>query len=282
MTPPQGRVIVTGAAGKLGRAVSASLHAAGHAVTGIDLRIPEESPVPIRVGNLLDREAAYGLLESGDTLVHLANHPNFSLGDAQRVFNENVAMDMNVFQAALELGFRKIVFSSSIQVFSGEGDRCGVARFKLPYLPADSDYAPRPGNPYALSKQAGEMLLAYFVERGIAEAVAVRFPYLLSREDAEERLARPMRRPGRGRTNELYSFLTLPDAGSLVRAIMATTLPGFRTYFVAARANSRGTTAAELVASEYADVPLRGNPSDWTGLTDLSRVTAETGWEPTC
>lgn len=280
MTAPRCRVIVTGAAGKLGRAVTASLHAAGHAVTGIDLRIPDESPVPIRVGSLLDREATYGLLEGGDTLVHLANHPNFSLGDAQRVFNENVTMDMNVFQAAAELGFRKIVFSSSIQVFSGEGDRGGVARFELPYLPADSDYPPRPGNPYALSKQAGELLLKYFAEHGIAEAIAVRFPYLLRPEDAQERLARPHR--GRGRRNELYSFLLLPDAGSLVRCLLEATLPGFRTYFVAARANLRAATATELVASDYAGVPVRGTPADWQGLTDLRRVTAETGWEPSC
>ncbi len=280
MTTPQGRVIVTGAAGKLGRAVIESLQAAGHAVTGIDLRIPDESPVPIRVGSLLDREAAYDLLEGGNTLVHLANHPNFSLGDAQRVFNENVAMDMNVFQAALELGFRKIVFSSSIQVFSGEGDRGRSAGFDLPYLPADSDYPPRPGNPYALSKQAGEVLLQYFAERGIEEAIAVRFPYLVSPEDAQERLTRPHR--GHGRRNELHSFLLLPDAGSLVRCLLSATLPGFRTYFVAARANFRGATVAELVASDYPGVPVRGNPAEWQGLTDLRRVTDETGWEPSC
>jgi len=270
-------VVVTGGAGKLGRATVAALLAGGHPVIATDTRIPAGFPVPVRVGNLLDRESAYRLLEGGSVLVHLANHPSFSLGDAQRVFTENTAMNIHAFQAALELGYRKIIFSSSIQVTSGERFRERRPDCILPYLPADGDLPAQPGNPYALSKQVGEVQLAYYAAHGIAEAIAIRFPFLADPDDLP---GAPDGRPWRGRRNELFAYLALPDAGSLIRRTAETALPGFRTYFAAARRPVNGIPVEELLRTEFAGVPLRTEASRIDALVDCSRIRAETGWEP--
>src|SRR5438034_1203665 len=119
----------------------------------------------IEVADIRIREPCYPLVDGVNAVVHLANYPNASAGVAQDVFNENCAMNMNIFQAAVEAGVKKIIFASSIQAITGvrpSRDAGAQKPSDLPYLPLDGDVPPNPGNPYAASKVAGEMLLKYF------------------------------------------------------------------------------------------------------------------------
>lgn len=274
------KVTLTGAAGRVGSAVCGELAKAGHELRAVDKVVRRDLPVRVEPVNLLDRVACYGVLEGAEAVVHLANHPTVRGGDAQQVFNENVAVNMNVFQAAAELGVQKIIFASSVQVISGrlferDPDSCCL----LPYLPADGDVPANPGNPYALSKHVSEVMLEYFARHHAMSCIAVRFPLMVTPEMA----ARWRRNPGRPISghDEAHAWLYPADGGTLVEAILRASLPGFRVYLPSARSTGFSEPAAETIRERFAGIPLRQPLEQITSLVDISRITEETGWVPT-
>jgi len=262
------KVTLTGAAGFLGSSVCRALLDAGHEVHATDIAYRNDLPVRLDVADLLDTASCYKLVEGSEAVVHLGNHPGWWGRYAQRVFNENVQMDMNVFQAALEVGARLILFASSIQTIGSQS----VGQPLLPpYLPLDSDVPARPRNPYALSKQTGEVMLDYYCAVGSLSAVAVRFPMITA----------PQRRPRWGPgAEEAFAFLDIADAARLVVAILAGPRPGFRIYLPAARANALGRPAADVIREHYSGVTLKRPIEEIDSLVDISRIREETGWEP--
>jgi nucleoside-diphosphate-sugar epimerase len=269
------KVTLTGAAGHLGVHVCHALVEHLHTVCATDKVFRADLPVRVNVANLLDRTSCYRLVDGSEAVVHLANHPNFRDGDVERAFNENVGMNMNVFQAAADLGVQRIVFASSVQVISG-GD--GRNASSLSYLPLDGDVPPNPGNPYGLGKQVSETMLAYFVRTTGMSCVAIRFPALVDDKGLTWMAANPSKQ-GSGR-DEGFSFLHFLDAASLVAAILRSPLTGFRIYFPAARENRLGQPAAKVAGEHFPNTPLRRPLSELTSLVDVSSIERETGWSP--
>lgn len=276
------KITVTGAAGRLGQFVVRALHAEGHEIVATDQQYNRELPVRVEVLNLREADRCYGLMEGSDVLVHLGNIPGVSYRKPQVEYVNNVAANVNVFQAARDAGVKKILFASSVQAFSGE--RCprkdgSLPPSQLPYLPLDGRMPANPGNLYGASKIAGEELLAFYAKQYGISAVAIRFPFLPDPAQAALDLERVRRGP---LLDEGFSYLALPDAASLVVAAVKADLPGFRIYLPA----SPGTTHApmsvdEIVARYYPDVPQRA-PSDHENLVDVGEITRDTGWIPQC
>ena len=272
-------IALTGAAGRVGSAVCHKLVEAGHVVKAVDRVYRRDLPVPVKVLNLLDPTSAYEALDGTEFLVHLANHPMFRGRDSQRILNENVAMNMNVFQAAAEMGIRRIVFASSVQAFAHETP--GQKSDQVPlYLPLDGHVPENPWNPYALSKVLTERMLKYFAaEYDGMSCIALRLPHILVGNSAPhlrmwlESLSSP---------HEGFAFLHANDAGSLVVALAAANLaPGYRCYFPAARTPSNGKPIPQLLREFYPNVPLR-KPADCIhSLVDLDELERDTGWAPT-
>jgi len=233
---------------------------------------------------LLDRETCYALLDGMDAVCAIASHPYFGGGNAQRIFNENTNMNYNIFQAAAELGLKKIVFSSSIQTIIGdrrhkeEGpqDPSGLS-----YLPIDGDMPANPGNPYALSKRCSEIMLEHIAKFHGLQCVALRWPALMSKEwfGGGGPWPRSGRRQFHALLDEGFSYLTYFDGARLMAAILRTDLPGYRQYLPAARNLRVPTPVAELLEL-YPNVPLRKPVGKLTGLVDISRIEQETGWAP--
>jgi nucleoside-diphosphate-sugar epimerase len=270
-------VTVTGAAGKLGIYVCQALANAGYTVRATDKARRRRTPVQLEISNLLDRGACYRLLADADAVVHLANYSDNVISDAQKLFNENVAMNMNVFQAALDSGARHVIFSSSIQVIGNHRSRDADPCRCLPYLPLDGDTPANPGNAYALSKQVGEVMLSYFSRQAQMNCVALRFPWLI--EPARQKSVR--RIPARPtKLEQVFSYLSFRDAASLIAAILRSPLPGFRIYLPAHPDNRLGQSAANLIRKYYQSVPLRHPLQKIDTLIDITRIKEETGWSP--
>lgn len=281
------KILVTGAAGFLGSGVCEALHAAGHEVVATDLSHPGKVPYEFRVKNLLEREVSYELLEGEpEVIAHLGNHPNKGRANAQRLYSENLTMNMNLFQAAQEMDIPKLIFASSIQtICPGEKAKKGDPDL-IPYLPADGGWPHNPGNVYALSKCATESMLEYFVDAGMPSATALRFPVLLDQrhlDQIKDRFATQAREPLRkpwGKICELFSYLVIEDAARLVQAVAEATLPGYRAYFPASYDNLLLRPPSEMRREYYKSVPWRKNAPRGCGLVDVSQITAETGWKP--
>lgn len=280
------KILVTGAAGRLGTVVCKTLISRGHELVATDHRYNPECAAPLKLADLRDELAVYSLVDGCDAVVHLGNHPNlFSGPSAQRILADNVAMNANVFRASIDKGIKKIVFASSIQaMFAMHDGTRPEPPYQIPYLPLDGALPANPGtNFYGLSKELGERMLALYVNRyPELSCTALRFPVL-----ANDWWLRRMRGNSGRVARELLSFgeglayLTFPEAADLVAAIVEKQGPGYHQYFPASTIQVRGYTTAELIREFYAGIPLKRPANEIAGLIDTSAITAAVGWEPT-
>ena len=280
------KVLLTGAAGRLGSTALRLFHEASLDVRATDIRATAKVPVRIQVTNLLEPENCYALMEDIQVVVHLANHPSPDCGTAQKVFGENATMNMNVLQAAREMGVQKVIFASSVHAYKGarrfrDGD---AAPTSVQYLPLDGNHPAAPTNPYGLSKAATEDMLRYFVRiGGIPSAVAVRFP-MLSHPDWLTRHAKTAMSPptieGSTSLDEAFTWLSQNDAARLLLAIARANLPGYRCYMPASPIPHVNLTHREIIERFFLSVPLRRPIEQIDALWDISGITADTGWKP--
>jgi nucleoside-diphosphate-sugar epimerase len=271
-------IALTGAAGRLGTFVCRGLLEAGHTIKATDLRLNRESGVKIEVADLLDRVSCYRLVDGADVLVHLGNHPHIYGRPLAQTYAENCAMNVNIFQAALESGVKKWIFSSSIQAMRGTRMTRENRPSELRYLPVDGNAPANPSNAYGMSKAAAEEMMRYYAKAEGCTCVAIRYPMLLDLEEKpfEKRdFSQPYPYP-----DELFSYLDFRDAASLILACVAAPLSGYHCYMPVAERNLFCRPARDVIAEYFANVPLRKPLAEIERLVDIDGITSETGWVP--
>ncbi|MBP3955510.1 NAD(P)-dependent oxidoreductase [Gemmata sp. G18] len=172
------RILVTGSAGRLGRAAVAELVARGHHVIGFDvLPTPGLPPERSIVAGLLDLGTLYRAATGADAIIHLAATPDdakYPRGAApddgdnfvSELVPNNVIGPYQVMEAARALKIPRVVLASTGQVIDGHL----VAR----NVPVTPESPPRPRYLYACTKVFLEALgQVYAKEHGI-EVLAVR------------------------------------------------------------------------------------------------------------
>lgn len=271
MIPTITRVLVTGAAGRLGSTVAARFHEEGFEVLATDVVAGSEVPYRFELADLRDHTEASALLDGIDLVAHIGNHPGIGQRPPQLVFDENVSMNINVFQAAAEQGVGHIVFASTVQMLGSHVDhRTVVNPPERPGFPLAADTPPRPANLYALSKVVSEEMLRYYAERCGLVCTALRLP-LLHRHD--ERI---LVHAGDERPDDLFegfTGLTYSDAADLFVAVARAGGDGFGVHLVGTSHRHRDLSVADLIRTFYP-----GTPAELADLVDLSTVTAATGW----
>lgn len=166
-------VLVTGGAGYIGSACVEVLCDAGHAVTVLDNLSeghraavdPRARLVPLC---LSEREAVFDLVQASgaEAIVHLAALAlvSESMTQPSKYFRNNVAWGLNLLDAAVAAGVRKLVFSSTCATY-GPPDR----------VPITEDLPQRPINPYGESKLMFEKMLLWYRQIHGLEFVAFRY-----------------------------------------------------------------------------------------------------------
>ena len=114
MRPPI-RVLVTGSAGRIGRAVITELKRREHVVRGFD-RVVTPSSSDCVVGDLADRAAIERVMQDVECLVHLAATPDDDDDVLGQLVPNNIIGLFNVMEAARGAGVKRIVLASSGQV----------------------------------------------------------------------------------------------------------------------------------------------------------------------
>jgi dihydroflavonol-4-reductase len=112
------KVFVTGGNGFMGSRIVRELLLRGHEVTALvgadlDRHNLDGVDVPVRELDLLDPRNVRDALEGGELLVHNAACYSFWEPDPMRIYRVNVNGTQHVLEAAAELGYRKIVYTSS-------------------------------------------------------------------------------------------------------------------------------------------------------------------------
>ncbi len=135
-------VLVTGSAGRIGRAVVAELTARGRVVRGLDV-VATPGLADCVVGSIADEAAVRRAVEGVGAVVHLAATPDDD-DFLTKLLPNNVLGVYHVFEAARHAGVRRLVLASSGQVVWWE-------RLRGP-LPIKADVQPTPRGWYAATK----------------------------------------------------------------------------------------------------------------------------------
>jgi UDP-glucose 4-epimerase len=164
------RVLVTGAAGFIGRAVVAALRERGVPVTAVDREPPDASwddGVHVVTGDLAEQETCIAAFETRPTaVVHLAALTSVlrSVDAPMQTFAQNVTITQVLLELSRGSGVDRFVLASTNAVVGDVGTSTITADLPL-----------RPLTPYGATKAACEMLLsAYSGSYGMA-TTALRF-----------------------------------------------------------------------------------------------------------
>lgn len=288
------RVLITGAAGFVGRHLAAELRTRGHEPVAFCL--PGETPPPDTAGVSGDVTQSADLRSamtsvSPDACVHLAGISSVpaSWNNPELTFEVNLMGTLRLLDAARELRpAMRILVVSSAHIY---GEPSASA-------PLDESAPLRPTSPYAISKAAADR---------VALAYAARFAQPVM-------TARPANHIGPGQSEDFV----LPALASQIAAIAAGTSPGpvrsgnldSRRDFMDVRDTVRGyrllleggrpgsaynlaggrmDRIAELLdrICEIAGIhpareidPARWRPADTSPALDCARIRADVGWTP--
>lgn len=181
------RILVTGAAGMIGRKLTERLirdgQLGGWPIAGLVLHdvvppAPPPSSVPLTVlsGDLAAPDAAAMLVaDRPDVVFHLAGvvsgtaEANLELG-----YNVNLHGTVALWEAIRQAGHRpRVVFASTAAVFGGP----------VPD-PVPDDQAPTPLSSYGTQKLMAELMLADHTRRGFMDGIGLRLPTICVRPGA--------------------------------------------------------------------------------------------------
>jgi len=273
------RVLVTGAAGRLGRVVLADLAARGVPAVGLDRVEPAGEVEKFFRGNASDTGLVRAALAGVDTVYHLAAIPTPTVHPGAEVFASNTSATFVVLDEAARVGIRRAVIASS---FSITGLPFGPRTLVPPYLPIDEPAPLQVADPYALSKQADEATAAMIALRDGMTVTPLRFPYLVfpgSAEPAE--LAELFTEDPAEGVCSLWTYLDGRDAARACWLAATVPLTGCHPMYVAAPDTMSGHPTEELLdrflpgVSRRAPMPGRSTPVDLTVARTLLGFAAE-------
>ncbi|MFL5952579.1 MAG: NAD-dependent epimerase/dehydratase family protein [Gaiellaceae bacterium] len=268
------RVVVTGGAGKAGRAVVRELVEHGYDVRSVDLvRDPAWDPERQMVADLTDYGETVDALKGFDAVVHLAAIPAPGLQPDEVTFRVNTTSTYNVFAAAPLLGLRRVVWASSETTL-------GLPFEQEPpwYAPIDEDHYPRPEFHYALSKVVGEEMAKQFARwHGIAY-VALRFSNVMEPHDYERFPS--FQDDAQLRRWNLWGYVDARDVAQSCRLALEADVEGAEAFIIAAADTVMNRPNADLMAEVFPGVELRGELGEHDTLLSIEKARRMLGYEP--
>jgi uronate dehydrogenase len=225
--PGSGTIVLTGAAGRIGRMLRDRLARPDRVLRLVDTAPLEPAPGEEAIqASVTDLTAMTAACAGAQAVIHLGGIS----GEApwEQIADVNINGTYVVFEAARREQVSRVIFASS--------------NHAVGFAPRDSfpvpDYAfPAPDTYYGVAKVAGEALGALYHSRYGLDVICLR---ILTCAD----------RPGNVRA--LSTWLSPDDAGRLFEACLAAPRPGFRVaYGVSANARGGFVSLAEARALGY-------------------------------
>jgi uronate dehydrogenase len=153
--PARLRVLITGAAGNIGRVLRRHLHGryALLRLTDIAAQAPAGAAEEVAVVDIRDIAAVEASMAGIDCVVHLAGIPEEDRWD--KILPMNIEGCYNVFEAARRAGVRRVVFASSNHAVGFHRRETFI----------DTNVQPRPDGRYGVSKVFGEAVGRLYADK---------------------------------------------------------------------------------------------------------------------
>ena len=278
------RVVVTGGAGKLGRACVAELVRAGWDVVVFDRARPPAGSettgavyLPIDLtdyGQVLD--AMSGLEENYsrvDALVHLAAIPAPGKMPDHATFMNNIGCTWNVVSAARRVGITNIVWASSETVLGLPFET------PPPYIPVDEEYAPRPESTYSLVKTLEETMAVQLCRWNPSlKMIGLRFSNVMEPADYA-RFPSFDDDPGSRKWN-LWGYIDARDGAQAVRLALESDLTGTEIFIVANADTVLSRPNADVIEEFFPGVEVRDGIGEHETLLSIDKAKRMLGFQP--
>ena len=201
------KVLLTGAAGSIGRVLTLGLTDRGHEIVGLD-RVPQPEGHDGRwhTGDCTDPDAVAAVFDEErlDAVVHMAGHPDeASLADS---LTSHVVTTAALLDAMVEHDVRRLVYGGSNHAVgrTPRADLVGI------------DVRPRPDTFYGVAKVTAEALMSLYADRYGIDAVSCRIGSFLERPET---------------VRNLSTWLSHDDCVRMVDAALTTPAPGFAVLY---------------------------------------------------
>ena len=270
-------IVVTGAAGRLGRRVVQWLVDQDKEVLATDQLVADDLPAEFVRCDLGDAKAVEGILKDAEAVVHMGAIPGPLREDPRVIFTNNVTSTFNVMMSAAELGLRRVVFSSSAFGMGWAHD--GNAFVPL-YLPLDEEHPMMPFEPYGLSKQVGEDIGRMIARSSNTTVVSLRFTNVALPEVQAE-FPWPAPTPENPLTLVMWAYADARDVAEAHVLALDAEIEEYEAFMIAQPSSRFKEPTIDLVKNNFGDrVEIREGLSGAASVISTEKAQRLLGWRP--
>ena len=275
------RVVVTGGAGRLGRAVVERL-APRCELTVLDIATPAPSRMVPGVryveASITDYESMKRAFAGQDAVIHLAAIPNPRTAPAPVTFTTNVQGAWVIMQAAEEAGVHRVSVASSDSVF---GLSYNPPDWPPQYLPVDEVHPCRPTEFYSLSKYVTETVAQSFAARRKMEVLVIRPVHVVFPPEYPELEAR-----GSDPQNyHFWAYVAPEDVAQGFEKTLAVAYRGYDVFLISAGDGLNTLPTLDLAVERWGKLPTVRRPDYYktnprASVIDITKAREVLGYEP--
>ena len=284
------RIFFTGASGKAGKHVASYLASKGHKVLNADkiqinqpnvdylnVDVTDASQVFSSMSAHMNRdELRQSQTPAGyDAVVHFAAIPRILQSSDIETYKVNVMGTYNIFECAIKLGIKKIIFASSETVYGLCFSHGKPAPLSLPISEEDEV---RPMDSYAMSKVVNEETAKAFQRRTGIDVYGLRIGNVI--EPDEYHLFDNFCKNPSVRLPNAFNYIDARDLGQAVDLCLANDGLGYEIFNVSNDQNSVNLSVEEIRKRFYPDVPVKGEIDTEECLFSNRKIKNKLGFSP--
>ena len=270
-------IVVTGAAGRLGRRVVQLLADQNKEVLATDQLAADDLPAEFVRCDLSDAKAVEGILKNAEAVIHMGAIPGPLRDEPRFILKNNVDSTLNVMMSAAELGLRRVVFSSSAFGMGWVHD--GNAFVPL-YLPLDEEHPMMPFEPYGLSKQVGEDIGRMIARNSDTTVVSLRFTNVaLPEVQAEFPWPAPTRE--NPLTLVMWAYADARDVAEAHVLALDAEIEEYEAFMIAQPSSRFNEPTIDVVKNNFGDrVEIREGLDGTASVISTEKAQRLLGWSP--
>ncbi len=270
-------IVVTGAAGRLGRMVVQMIVDGGRDVLATDQVDADDLPAEFVRCDLVDADTAGEILKGAEAVIHMGAIPGPMRDPPRVIFENNVESTFNVMMSAAELGLRRVVFSSSAfgMGWAHEGDA-----FVPLYLPLDEEHPMMPFEPYGLSKQVGEDIGRMIARNSDTTVVSLRFTNVAMPEVIAE-FPWPAPTPEEPLTLVMWAYAEATSVAEAHVLALDAEIEEYEAFMLAQPSSRFEEPTVDLVRNNFGDrVEIREGLDGTASVISTQKAQRMLGWTP--
>ena len=270
-------IVVTGAAGRLGRRVVQLLVDRGRDVLATDQVEADDLPAEFVRCDLGNSEAVHDVLKGAEAVIHMGAIPGPSRAEPRDIFANNTPADFNVMMSAAELGLRRVVYSSSA---FGMGWAHDGNAFVPRYLPLDEEHPMMPFEPYGLTKQVGEDIGRMIARNSSTTVVSLRFTNVPLPEVVAE-FPWPAPTPEKPLTLVMWAYADARDVAEAQVLSVDAEIEEYEAFMLAQPSSRFAEPTIDIARNNFGNrVEIREGLEGTASVISTEKVQRMLGWRP--